>query len=84
MVQCFGSIFCRLTASHAGMVELADTPDLGSGSLPSAGSSPVTRTNGGSKLRLEFVLRDIRSLRNRDIVFAIATLWRIHPFALNG
>ena len=30
---------------HAGMAELADAPDLGSGVLRRAGSIPVTRTS---------------------------------------
>ena len=32
------------SVSHAGMAELADAPDLGSGGQPRAGSSPVART----------------------------------------
>ena len=33
-----------MSAVNAGMVKLADTPDLGSGGAILAGSSPVTRT----------------------------------------
>ena len=34
------------------MAELADAPDLGSGSVRNAGSSPVTRTTGSGGARL--------------------------------
>ena len=38
-------IICVLLAyKYAGMAELADVPDLGSGGLIRAGSNPVTRT----------------------------------------
>ena len=32
-----------ITILYAGVAELADAPDLGSGGQPRAGSSPVTR-----------------------------------------
>ena len=35
----------RYAGENAGMAELADAPDLGSGTARCAGSSPVTRTN---------------------------------------
>lgn len=34
-----------MPGSYAGMAELADAPDLGSGGLSCAGSIPVARTN---------------------------------------
>ncbi len=34
-------------AQFAGMVELADTPDLGSGAFRCGGSNPSIRTNNG-------------------------------------
>ena len=36
-------------ALHAGVVELADTLDLGSNGATCAGSSPVTRSRAGEK-----------------------------------
>ncbi len=36
-----------LTSRNAGVVELADTPDLGSGGFGRGGSSPFARTNFG-------------------------------------
>ena len=41
--------------SYADMVELADTPDLGSGALRRTGSSPAIRTITKTPLRLEFM-----------------------------
>lgn len=34
---------CLIACNNAGVVKLADTPDLGSGAVRCAGSSPVTR-----------------------------------------
>ena len=37
----------------ADMVELADTPDLGSGAVRHTGSSPAIRTNNGTRISAE-------------------------------
>ena len=42
--SCFEFNIMLLYKSHAGVAELADAPDLGSGEEIRAGSTPVTRT----------------------------------------
>lgn len=49
---------------YARMVELADTPDLGSGGATRAGSSPVTSTNYKNKSRSETVLMELNTCPN--------------------
>ncbi len=49
-------VFCFCyNHTHAGMVKLANTPDLGSGGAILAGSSPVTRTKKGLLLQAFFL-----------------------------
>ena len=42
--MCYTKQIALLSYANAGVVKLADTPDLGSGAVRCAGSSPVIRT----------------------------------------
>ena len=52
----------------AGVAELADAPDLGSGALRRGGSSPFSRTNFIAPLRCYFFLPKIKWLKGRCLI----------------
>lgn len=51
--------------SYADMVELADTPDLGSGALRRTGSSPAIRTSRNPRAQIAF--GDFLFYRSKDV-----------------
>ena len=53
---------------YAGVAELADAPDLGSGALRRGGSSPFSRTNFIAPFEVLFFLPKIKWLKGRCLI----------------